>query len=101
MGVGLFPNALLPVNNVCVLATWSAFIMNTIDVVTFTVMPFPGSVTFANAPGYVDGNDFGIVVPCGVSTVYPYGNFCAAIYTPDHIISNADMTWGCVYALYR
>jgi hypothetical protein len=102
VGVGPGPLALVPVNNVCVLATWCAYIMAPPDVVTFTVLPFPGSVTFPDSPGYVDGDDVGIVVPCGVSTGYPYGPYCAAInLVSSGIIASEDMTWGSVKALYQ
>jgi len=101
VGVGLDPLALVPVNNVCVLATWTGFIMSPPDIVTFTVYPFPGSVTFVDNPGYVDGGDVGIVVPCGVSTGYPYGNACATINLTEPVIPNKEMTWGGVKALYQ
>ncbi len=74
--------------------------MTPVDIVTFTVLPFPGSATFPDSPGYVDGEDVGIVVPCGVSTGYPYGSYCAAINIGG-VVANEDMTWGDVKALYR
>jgi hypothetical protein len=100
VGVGLAPASLFPVNDVVVLATFSGFIMSPADVVTFTVLPFPGSVTFDNAPGYVDGNDVGMVVPCGVSSGFPYGAI-GAIVNGTGVVDNADMTWGGVKALFN
>ena len=102
VGVGPGALALNPVDNVCVLATWTAFVMDPADCVMFHVMPFPGSVTFADAPGYVDGDDVGLVVPCGISSGYPYGYPVAAINCPDfEVISNEDTTWSNVKAMFE
>lgn len=101
VGIGTGVNQILPVNNVVVLASWTGFIMAPVtDQVFFTVYPFPGSVTFDNVPGYVDGDDAGIIVNCGTSTGYPYGAACAAI-NAGGIIANEDVTWSTVKSLYQ
>lgn len=102
VGVGPGPSQLLPINGVVVLATFSCFVLAPTGVVTFTINPFPGSVTFSGTPGYVDGDDVGVIVACGVSSGYPYGTICAAINQPhDEIIANDDMSWGSVKALFN
>lgn len=101
VGVGTGALQLLPVNNVVVLATYSAFIMAPTDEVLFTIMPFPGSVTFNDVPGYVDGDDVGTVVPCGTSTGFPYGAPCATINSAYVVIPNEDTTWSGVKTLYQ
>jgi hypothetical protein len=101
VGVGPGPLALTPVNGVVVLASWTGYILAPTDVVTFTILPFPSSVTFDNAPGYVDGDDVGIVVPCGVSTGFPYGPFCASInLDPSGIVADEEVSWGAVKTLF-
>jgi hypothetical protein len=100
VGVGIGPASLYPINGVVVLATFTAYVLAPTDVVTFTVMPFPGSVTFSDAPGYVDGADVGTVIPCGISSGYPYGNICAII-NGTGVVANEDMSWSGVKALFN
>jgi hypothetical protein len=100
VGVGLAPNSLLPVGGVCVLATFTCYVGSPTDVITFTVLPFPGSVTFSNAPGYVDGSNVGLVIPCGVSTGYPYGAYCAVI-NGTGVVADEPMSWSGVKALFN
>ena len=102
VGVGLDPLALVPVNNVVVLATWTAFIMAPTDWVAFYIHPFPGSVTFADAPGYIDGADVGLVVPCGVSSGYPYVQPVALLNNGDQsVVDSEATTWDELKAMYR
>jgi hypothetical protein len=100
VGVGPGPGALVPINDVCVLATFSCYVMSPVDVITFTILPFPGSVTFSNTPGYVDADDVGIIYPCGVSSGFPYGEM-SAIINGTGVVANEDMTWGGVKALFE
>jgi hypothetical protein len=100
VGVGTGPASLYPINGVVVLATYSCYVLAPTDVITFTVMPFPGSVTFTDAPGYVDGADVGTVIPCGVSTGYPYGNICAII-NGTGVVPNENVSWSGVKALFN
>jgi hypothetical protein len=101
VGVGPGPSQLLPVNGVVVLATFTCFSMSPTLEIPITINPFPGSVTFSGTPGYVDGDDVGVIVACGVSSGYPYGNACAAINPQREIIGNDDMSWSGVKALFN
>jgi len=66
VGIGVVPDA-LPAAPAVLLATWTAFIMNPTDVVSLTVAPFPGSVSFDGTPGYASGADGGVLIPLALS----------------------------------
>ena len=114
VGVGPGDNALPPVAGLVVLATYSAFIMTPADQFNFYILPYPGSVTFPDSPtypggtpGYVDGDDVGIIKYCGVSSGTPTGNGIAwgtmpvfAINTAG-VIPNTETDWGHIKSLYR
>jgi len=102
VGIGLAPLALEPndADNV-VLATFSAFVLATTDEVEFFIKGVPGTTSFEpDTPGYASPIDAGDLV----ASVNPVGDEnlpVFAINTDPGIVSNEDMTFSNVKALYR
>jgi len=100
--LGLLENALRPVDDVCVLATWTGFVMSPAYIVEFFIEPLPDSTIFPDSPGYLDGKNPDIAVPLGVSSgdfEMPVAqiNYCWAW----HYAPNEASTWGAAKALFR
>ena len=99
VGIGVNPLA-LPAGPAVVLATWTGFVMAPTDMVQFVVGPVPGSVSFADSPGYASGDDAGALFPLQVSSGYPYGAPCAMI-NGTGVVANEDMNWSQVKNLFQ
>ncbi len=100
--LGLLENALRPVDGVCVLATWTGFVMSPDDIVGFYIHPLPDSTIFPDFPGYLDGKNPDIAVPLEVSSgdfelPVAHINYCWAWHTAP----NEASTWGATKALFR
>ena len=60
VGIGLSPLALMPnANGSIIVAEWTGFIADPSDDVQFYIKKIPGSVSFANGPGYANPYDAG------------------------------------------
>ncbi len=99
VGIGVAPLA-LPYGPTVLLATWTGFVMNPTDMVTFTISNIVGSVSFDGTPGYGSGADANVLIPLQVSTGYPYV-VCAQINGACDIVDNDDMSWGSVKTMFQ
>jgi hypothetical protein len=99
VGIGVAPAA-LPAAPAVLLATWTGFVMQPTDVVTFTVSDVPGSVSFDGTPGYGSGADAGLLIPLQVSTGFPYV-VCAQINGACDIVANDEMSWSSVKTMFQ
>lgn len=99
VGIGLAPLA-LPAGPTVLLATWVGFVMAPTDVISFTILPVPGSVSFDNAPGYASGDNAGLLIPLQVSSGFPYGAPSALINSTG-VVANENMSFGQVKNLFQ
>ena len=99
--VGVGTIAPLPYGTTVVLSTWVGFVMTPVtDVVNFVISNVPGSVSFADSPGYAAGGNAGLLIPLQVSSGYPYGAPAAQINACD-VVANEDMSFSNVKNLFR
>lgn len=89
VGIGVNPLA-LPAGPTVLLATWVGFVMSPVDMISFVISPVPGSVSFADSPGYASGDSAGVLIPLQVSSGYPYGAPCAMI-NGTGVVADEDM----------
>lgn len=109
VGIGIGVNAIRTdtETNSCAIASYAGYIMNITDQVTFTIRPFPGSVTFHPGPGYVAPDDAGIIQDLVMSTG-GYLDGATWVENPAFVINqalapiaNEDVTWAGVKTLFR
>jgi len=98
--VGYCCHGPFPMNGVIILAVWNGTIPSTEDSVCFSIHPLPEPLYFDDTPGYVDGDDLGILVPLGPSTGLPYGT-CTASINAIAPVENGHATWSGVKSLFR
>ena len=121
VGIGIGADAIrTDENGAALLATFSAYISDPADEVTFKINGFPGSVTSTTGyPLYVDPDDIGTVHDMGPNTGGVFatktvvvgaatmesevfcGEVCFAINSDTTITPNTDTTWSGVKALYK
>ncbi|MCP4144896.1 MAG: hypothetical protein GY752_06380 [bacterium] len=102
--VGLGENELATpvINNVVLLATLTAYVLDPADQVSFGVKNLDAGSFDPPAPGYAAGDNAGLLVPLQVSSGFPYGAAVAQInIDPCGVVANEDVSFGSVKALYR
>lgn len=99
-GLAINPNG----NGSVVLATWTAFVLDTSTELAFFIDGIPGSQSFPSEnPGYADGGDAGLLVEC-MSNVGGFANACFIINSQGTYadpVGNEDRSFSEVKNLFR
>lgn len=100
VGIGvILPIEPLPAT---VLATWTGFIGDPSDQISFHISGIPGSASFPDSPGYAAGDNAGDLRPLRVSAGSGLGFTAAMINAVEcQVVANEDLTFSRVKALYR
>ena len=87
-------------SGVCHLATLTAFVMTTADVINFKIQNYEICSFTPDAPGYAAANNAGILVPCITSS----GSLVDPVFsinTVDPVVKNSQLSFGAVKALFN
>ncbi len=99
VGLGEFELANPVIDNVILLATLTAYVLDPADQVTFGVKNLDAGSFNPPAPGYAAAHNAGVLIPLGVSGLD--GIVATINIEPCGVIANDDVSFGSVKALYR